>query len=319
MCGIAGIVYKGSAGATGAALLHMLQGCQHRGPDSTGVALYGPPADRLIFRIFLDADLSRRSQNWATRKDSVERVLGQHRFVIDSSRVEGPFLRLSGAFAPDTAVDFQTISYTVEEITGVEIFSAGSSLEVIKDEGTACDLDHRFELRSFEGTHGIGHVRLATESDVNPSTAHPFWAYGFSDVAIVHNGQITNYYKLKRRLEQRGYRFRTENDSEVIAVYLADKMANGIAMDEALEQSLVELDGTFSFLVATGEGIGYAKDPIGAKPMVVCETDAFVAVASEEVSLQRLLEHRTIDSLEPFPGTSHTWSRSMQAPSLSVT
>ncbi|MFV2069646.1 MAG: hypothetical protein ACC645_21990, partial [Pirellulales bacterium] len=153
-----------------------------------------------------------------------------------------------------------------------------------------------------------GHVRLATESDVNPSTAHPFWAYGFYDVAIVHNGQITNYFKLRRRLEQRGYRFRTQNDSEVIAVYLADKMDRGVSMQEALDQSLTELDGTFSFLASTPDGIGFAKDPIGAKPMVVCETDEYVAVASEEVSLQGLVQDQTIDSYEPYPGTSHTWS-----------
>ena len=153
-------------------------------------------------------------------------------------------------------------------------------------------------------------MRLATESDVNPSTAHPFWAYGFNDVAIVHNGQITNYFKLRRRLEQLGYRFRTENDSEVIAVYLADKMQRGVSMDEALEQSLVELDGTFSFLVATDQGIGFAKDNIGAKPMVVCEMGNLVAVASEEISLQRLFGPEKIDTYEPYPGTSYTWSKS---------
>ena len=319
MCGIAGIVYKGDCGPSGEALLAMLHGCQHRGPDSTGLALYGPERDdRLILRIFLDADLSRDQTNWDQRRRHTETILAQHGFVVETTGLRGPFLRIEGAFADPAAADIQTLSYAVEEIAGVEIFSAGHSLEVIKDEGTADDLETRFGCRSFTGTHGIGHVRLATESDVNPSTAHPFWAYGFTDVAIVHNGQITNYFKLRRRLEQRGYRFRTENDSEVIAVYLADKMKRGVSLEDALDQSLDELDGTFSFLVSTPQGLGFAKDPIGAKPMVVCETDRFVAVASEEVSLQQLLGHRTIDSYEPYPGTSHTWSRLTPAGSASA-
>ena len=313
MCGIAGILYKQQPGPCGESLLNMLRGCQHRGPDSTGLALYGPAGDDMVFRVFLDADLSHTPSNWPRREQQVEQVLVDHGFNITSSACQGAFLRLLASVPDDGPVDIQRICYAVEDVPGVEIFSAGYSVEVVKDEGSADDINQRFGCGKFVGTHGIGHVRLATESDVNPSTAHPFWAYGFNDVAIVHNGQITNYFKLKRLLEQRGYRFRTENDSEVIAVYLADKMARGVAMDEALEQSLGELDGTFSFLVATAEGIGYAKDAIGAKPMVVCETDAFVAVASEEVSLQQLLGHQTVSCFEPFPGTTNTWSRSTPA------
>ena len=297
-------------GPTGSALLNMLRGCQHRGPDSTGLALYGPEAkDQLILRILLAADFSADPDAWSQRRSAVESVLAEHQFDTDAALLDRAQLRISGMFAGD----IQALSYAVEEVEGVEIFSAGHSLEILKDEGTADQLDARFGCASYTGFHGIGHVRLATESDVNPSSAHPFWAYGFKDVAIVHNGQITNYYKTRRRLEQRGYRFRTENDSEVIAVYLADKMAAGRSLEESLEQSLRELDGTFSFLVSTSDGIGFAKDPIGAKPMVVCETDELVAVGSEEVSLQHLFGHQPIDTYEPYPGTSYTWSKSTPA------
>ena len=103
----------------------------------------------------------------------------------------------------------------------------GHCLEIIKGVGTALEVDAEYGLSGFRGTHGIGHVRLATESVVDVSRAHPFWAYGFNDVAIVHNGQITNYFKMKRRLMKRGYQFRTDNDSELIAVYLADKLDAG--------------------------------------------------------------------------------------------
>ena len=314
MCGIAGVVYRDNPGQVGEALLKMLRGCQHRGPDSTGLALYGSRNEQLILRVFVDADQSHDAQLWPKRFHQVEQLLDEKGFQVLTTWQELAFVRISGKFAGD----IQQLSYAVEELDGVEIFSAGYELEIIKDEGTADAIECRFSVSPFTGFHGIGHVRLATESDVNPSTAHPFWAYGFTDVSIVHNGQITNYFSLKRRLEQRGYRFRTENDSEVIAVYLADKMKNGRTMEEALDQSLQELDGTFSFLVSTPDGIGYAKDPIGAKPMVVFETDRMVAVASEEVSLRQLFGHE-IETFEPYPGTSHTWSRSTPANLVSVT
>ncbi|REJ65371.1 MAG: amidophosphoribosyltransferase [Planctomycetota bacterium] len=315
MCGIAGVIYK-QPNRTGEALHKMLGGCQHRGPDSTGLALYGPdPGEALVLRIFLAADLARDEVSWQQREEVVAQVLSAQGFSVESTWRDAAQMRIRGTFSGDV----QKLSYAVEDIPGVEIFSLGHSLEILKDEGTADELEARFGSDAFVGYHGIGHVRLATESDVNPSTAHPFWAYGFDDVAIVHNGQITNYFKLKRRLEQRGFRFRTENDSEVIAVYLAEKMAAGTSMEEALEQSLTELDGTFSFLVSTPEGIGFAKDPIGAKPMVVCETDEVVAVASEEVSLRNMFGAQEIDTFEPFPGTSYTWSRSTLATATSAT
>ena len=313
MCGIAGVIFKRQPGNVGDALLEMLDGCRHRGPDSTGLAMYAPSpsagGEGLVLRLFLDADLCREPSLWDERARRIDRVLAENDYRIASTWRRGAFARRAGEFTGD----IQRLSYAIEELPGVEVFSAGHTLEIIKDEGTARDLEARYEVASFTGFHGIGHVRLATESDVNPSTAHPFWAYGFADVAIVHNGQITNYFKLKRSLEQRGYRFRTQNDSEVIAVYLADKMKHGLSMEEALDQSLGELDGTFSFLVSTPQGIGYAKDAIGAKPMVVFEDDERVAVASEEVSLQRMLGHATIHTHEPYPGTSHTWLRSTQA------
>ncbi len=309
MCGIVGVIFPRPQ-QIGDALLKMLHGCQHRGPDSTGLAMYAKQVgDRLVLRLFYDAALDHDASLWPKQHEQVQQVLTDHGFKVCCARRQGAHARIVGEFNGD----IQKLSYAVEELDSVEIFSAGHNLEIIKDEGTAHDIESRFDTATFVGYHGIGHVRLATESDVNPSTAHPFWAYGFTDVAIVHNGQITNYFKLRRRLEQRGYRFRTENDSEVIAVFLADKMTHGVSMDEALAQSLYELDGTFSFLVSTPSGIGFAKDSIGAKPMIVCETEHLVAVASEEVALQQLFDHEKLETYEPAPGTSHTWFRSTQA------
>ena len=130
--------------------------------------------------------------------------------------------------------DVQKFGYELEE--AAKVSSVGESLDIIKDVGGAHDVDHTYHVKNFEGTHGLGHVRLATESDVAPEASHPFWATGFADVAIVHNGQITNYYKLRRRFEKRGYKFNTDNDSELIAVYLADKLKHGSSLKDALRE-----------------------------------------------------------------------------------
>jgi len=200
-----------------------------------------------------------------------------------------------------------TFSYAMENVA--KLVSIGESLDIIKDIGGAHDVDDIYDVHSFNGTHGIGHVRLATESDVKPESAHPFWATGFADVAIVHNGQITNYWKMRRRLEKRGFEFHTDNDSELVAVYLAEKLKQGSSLKEALKGSIEDLDGTFSFLVSTKDEIGYAKDRLAAKPMVKFEDDDIIAIASEEVSLNKLFPGMALNTMEPPPGTYDTWHK----------
>ena len=303
MCGIAGIMYRGEGQSydTGEALIQMLDGCQHRGPDSTGFALYGAAQPgQLKLRFFLDNE-----------QDSEEIVQTIRRRLSELGAVIKEEAQVADNYCVTVAYrdDVQKLAYEMEHTA--KVVSIGSSLEIVKDVGSAHEVDDRYDVHNFRGTHGLGHVRLATESDVKPEAAHPFWATGFADVAIVHNGQITNYWKMRRRLEQRGFEFTTDNDSELIAVYLADKMAQGIALKEALATSIDDLDGTFSFLVSTENEIGYAKDRLAAKPMIMYQDENLVAVASEEVSLNRLFPGRALNTREPAPGTYATWSRSI--------
>ena len=303
MCGIAGIMFKDftlEGAATGESLISMLDGCQHRGPDSTGFALYGDmQEDQYHLRFFVD-----EGEEGQAAISRIREILAEYNADIVEDEVIGNNYRATVTYRGD----IQSFSYALEH--AAKVISIGTSLEIIKDVGSAHEVDDRFQVSDFKGTHGLGHVRLATESEVKPEAAHPFWATGFADVAIVHNGQITNYWKMRRRLEQRDFEFRTDNDSELIAVYLADKMAQGIPLEEALKTSIEDLDGTFSFLVSTKDEIGYAKDHLAVKPMIMYENDDLIAVASEEVSLNRLFPGEALDTREPPPGTYKTWSRS---------
>ena len=305
MCGIAGVMYRGVGQNfdTGEALIQMLDGCQHRGPDSTGFALYAPEqSGRLKMRFFLDRLTEGDSQDSI---NTIRQRLGELGAVVEEEAQVGDNYRVTVCFGGD----IQKLSYEMER--AAKVISIGTSLEIVKDVGSAHDVDDRYDVHEFRGTHGLGHVRLATESEVKPEAAHPFWATGFADVAIVHNGQITNYWKMRRRLQQRDFEFTTDNDSELIAVYLADKLAQGIALKEALASSIDDLDGTFSFLVSTQDEIGYAKDRLAAKPMIMYQDENLVAIASEEVSLNRLFPGQALNTREPAPGTYATWSRSI--------
>ena len=302
MCGIAGIMYRGERDGlhVAKALIDMLDGCQHRGPDSTGFALYGQAAKgELKLRFFVG-----QGDEAVVAVERIQKTLAeQHASIIEDEHI-GDNYRVVVQFSGDV----RKFAYAMEQ--AAKVISIGESLDIVKDVGKAHEVDERYAVHKFTSTHGLGHVRLATESEVKPESAHPFWATGFADVAIVHNGQITNYWKMRRRLEQRDFEFRTDNDSELIAVYLADKLSQGIALKEALKTSIDDLDGTFSFLVSTKDEIGYAKDRLAVKPMIMYENDELIAVASEEVSLNRLFPGQALNTKEPPPGSYNTWSRS---------
>ena len=149
---------------------------------------------------------------------------------------------------------------------------------------------------------------MATESDVDISNAHPYWAYPFSDVAVVHNGQLTNYHHWRRRLERAGHRFASECDSEIIAVYLAQKLESGMQLEDAMRQSLEELDGVFTYICVSDDALGMAKDELAAKPLVLYEGDDMVALASEEMAIRAVIDHE-IETYDPYESTVMVWTR----------
>jgi hypothetical protein len=202
--------------------------------------------------------------------------------------------------------DRRKLADYIEDIDGAEILSLGLGLELIKDLGDAARVASQYKLPGFIGTHAIGHTRMATESDVDIRSAHPYWAYPFADVSVVHNGQLTNYWNGRRALERRGHRFMSNCDSELIAVYLADKMEQGATLKDAMTDSIEQLDGVFTYLVATADSLGMAKDVMAAKPMVLYESDEFIALASEEVAIRSVFPHE-IDTFDPYEGEVRVW------------
>ena len=204
--------------------------------------------------------------------------------------------------------DLKLLADAVERVRHTEVLSLGRSLEIVKDLGDAETVSAEYGLGDYIGTHAIGHARMATESDVDIANAHPYWAYPFPDVAVVHNGQLTNFHDWRRRLQRSGHRFQSECDSEIIAVYLAEQMSEGRSLEEAMRQSLEDLDGVFTYICVTEDALGVAKDELGAKPLVLYEDDELVALASEEIAIRQVLD-REIETHDPYEGEVRVWTQ----------
>jgi glutamate synthase domain-containing protein 1 len=295
MCGIVGYLDKRDRTdcPLGQILLSMLQALSCRGPDSAGVALFGKHAN-LQLRLSLAPEID---PAFVTKILASEGV-SVHRHY-DNGVYDGML---------HSEIDLERLQDRIGgRLPGSEVLCLGEYIDLFKQVGSPDQLEATYHLGERVGTHGIGHTRLSTESRVDLSHSQPFWAHGELDLATAHNGHITNYHKLRRRFEQDGYRFYTENDSEVIGVYLRDRMAAGRTLEGALHSSLEDFDGSFCYLAASKDQLGFVKDRFGFKPLMLADTEDFVALATEEIALRRALG-RDFTVREPAPGSVQIWS-----------
>ena len=286
MCGIAGRILA-APGKVGNDLVSLMEAQEHRGADSTGFAIYAPPRDAGYVLRGMGFDKSKLDADMA----DFTNVLRDHSadYTADPSFVKGTEGHYCFRVEISDPKDLAAWTRDADDLSHqIEVQSCGRSLEIIKDTGSAADVADKHGVRDMIGTHGLGHARLATESSVLPNASHPFWARPFSDVAIVHNGQITDYFTQRDRLKRNGYRFLTENDSELIAVWVSDQIKQGLTMQQALHKSVKSIDGVFTFMIARPDGIGFAKDRFAMKPLVVIDKNGDLAVATEEQAVRRV-------------------------------
>lgn len=257
------LLHRGRGGDIGKEMTAMLQSLKHRGPDSTGYALYGETkgANRYVMR-FKVAEQDDLRHGFKIREQINERRAEvdhrlRHLNVKPAEAKEATDYAFKYVF--EYSGELKKLVDNLEEIEGVELLSIGNALELVKDLGDAKTVSDQYKLKAFHGTHALGHTRMATESDVDIRSAHPYWAYPFNDVSVVHNGQLTNYWNNRRELERRGSRFMSNCDSELIAVYLADRMNQGDTLEDAMRRSIEELDGVFTYLVATSDSLAWPR------------------------------------------------------------
>ncbi|MFT5639409.1 MAG: glutamate synthase domain-containing protein 1 [Paracoccaceae bacterium] len=297
MCGIVGLFLKDKSlePKLGEMLTEMLIIMSDRGPDSAGIAIYGSDTDGM-------SKLTVQSGAAAEDFVNLDVELGQ---AVDTNVT----MRTKDTHAVlELASDkLQQAREALHELRpGIRVMSVGDTVEIYKEVGQPEDVASRFDLKNMSGTHGIGHTRMATESAVTTLGAHPY-STG-PDQCLVHNGSLSNHNNLRRELQREGISIETENDTEVGAAYLTWKMQNGSTLGEALEGSIDDLDGFFTFVVGTKDGFGVVRDQIACKPAVMAETDQYVAFGSEYRALVNLPGIEDAKVWEPEPATVYFWS-----------
>src|SRR3954468_18061710 len=171
MCGIAGIIYRHGDGheQVGRDMTRMLQAMKHRGPDSTGYALYRPEAEGYVMHVKLaeanghqDFDLGERLHRQRSDIESRLKSSGATIEKIDSTTSDHA---MTVSFAFDG--DLKRLADYIEDVRDAEVLSLGHSREIVKDLADADTVASDYKLDEFVGTHAIGHARMATESDVD--------------------------------------------------------------------------------------------------------------------------------------------------------
>ncbi|MEX2648097.1 MAG: hypothetical protein WD673_03685, partial [Alphaproteobacteria bacterium] len=295
MCGIGGVIYKKPGGnqRAGEVAYRILESITRRGRDSVGVALWQPNGGRLHVGV-----------NYET-PGLGPRIVAHLKAVGDAVEAEdgGGFVRATLGF---TGGDEELVAGIEAIDPSVSVGAIGAHVEVLKALGDVANLERAFHLTDYAGRVAIGLTRNATESRVDFAHAQPLGVRGRRDVAIMHNGHITNYLHLRERYKRRGHTFTTTNDSEVVGVVIADRMAAGVSLDQALRFTQREIDGSMTYVVVTEAAVALVKDQWAYKPMVVAETDEFVALASDGEALANGFG-RDVSFREPGAGEVLVW------------
>jgi methylamine---glutamate N-methyltransferase subunit A len=301
VCGVVGLLLRDPSlePRLGELLVPMIEALDERGPDSSGIAVYGdrPAAEgppRL--RVSLGAD---EEVDWLALGCSLlDQAAGGaelHRFGA------GLVLDLPEACLSDVERQLAT------QWPQVRVLGTGWNLRVLKDTGRPTDTCARYAIRAWDGYLAVAHTRMATESAVTVLHSHPF--VPSRDLCVVHNGSFSNYATVRRRLLDDGVRFDSDNDSEVAARYLASRLQFGDDLEEATRWVMKEMDGFFTLVITSADEMSVVRDAFACKPAVVAETPAYVAVASEYRALAELPGIAGATVFEPRPEEVYTWKR----------
>ena len=296
MCGIVGLLIKKPAlrHRLGEWMMPMLIGMTERGPESAGLAVFTAPvgSDRRKFSVYS----GKADANWGAFTTTAQRDLGADTTVT----AQANHAVIETAAHPARVKAWLTKSYPQHHL-----LSVGHSIDLYKDTGTPGQVAERYGFASLQGSHLVGHTRMATETAVTPERAHPFTAG--EDFCLVHNGSLSNPYSVRRKLEPLGIAFETDNDTEAACRFLEWRMREGDDLTAALEKGFDELDGFYTFLMGTRDELALVRDAFSCKPAIVAETDDYVAISSEFRSLAKLPGVKNANIFEPKPEQIYSW------------
>mgnify|MGYP001245074871 CR=1 FL=1 len=292
MCGIVGIYLKSEKfeSSLGKMLSKMLVNMGSRGPDSAGFAIYKKESDgEYKYSLCLNDISFEKFKNNLKNKINFSDIEENSDHVILKSK-DNPK---------------KVLEIISKEFKEVSIVGYGKSIEIFKQVGEPKDVVKKFNLESFNGTHGIGHTRMATESAITTDGSHPY-STG-EDECLVHNGSLSNHNNLRRKLIKKGKIFNSFNDTEVAAGYISQKISEKKSIKNTLSSCLNDLDGFYTFILGTNKGFAVLRDEIACKPAVIAENKDYVAVASEFQAMAHLPNVNKANIYEPEPGVIYKW------------
>ncbi|GLY16528.1 hypothetical protein LWF15_18365 [Kineosporia rhizophila] len=299
MCGIVGLHLRDETlyPRLGELLTGMLCEMEDRGQDSAGVAVYGDP----VWSPEGHSCVSLLSEDESGLAEAVTARLGS---VVPLVSVE----RLGDTTLLTAPVASEELLAAVRAVRPDALVAGfGSDLTVLKGVGHPRALAATWQLEKAQGWQGVGHTRMATESAVTPSGAHPY-AVG-PEQCLVHNGSFSNHATIRRELRAAGVRFDSENDTEVGARFVAHQLEQGRDVQSALKELCATFDGFYTLLVSNSDSFAVVRDAIACKPAVIAETEAWVAMASEYRALSGLPGVADARIWEPEPEVVYAWTR----------
>lgn len=198
------------------------------------------------------------------------------------------------------------------------IATASNSLKIKKDEGKIDEIDDRLSLSDMKGKTGIGHTRWATHGKPSKRNAHPH-TDGEGDIAVVHNGIIENYKENKEFLKNKGYKFSSETDTEVIPHLIDYYQEEGKSLRDAVRLAAERLEGSYALgiisaknpdeiivvreqsplIIGVGDGENYVASDIPAilphtKKNIILENGEMAIIKRDEVKVLEIKTGNTI-------------------------
>jgi Glutamine phosphoribosylpyrophosphate amidotransferase len=297
MCGIAGIISKQPIDIS-SNLLGMLGLIQHRGPDASGIAIF-PKDEQVTLRI---------SMNKEERIGEIRDLIGNYGKIKNERLISaGESIPMAEYLLEMDDDKLKPLHFAINGVEGLAVHSLGDGIKVYKEGGHLENLRDKHQIEMQNCRHGIGHVRMATESVEDINAAHPFVSPFYPELALVHNGQFTNYFKMRRFLESKGVKFKTMNDSEAASHLIAYAMSiNGGNLEAALNDAADQLDGIYCIIAATESQIGFVKDKLGIKPLMLVESDDYIMLGSEQIEFSAVSEDLFAEEMEP--GEVRVWN-----------
>ena len=193
-----------------------------------------------------------------------------------------------GAYAPEHDVArlayfaLYALQHRGQESAGIATAQDGLIMTT-REQGLVNQVFDEHKLRALAGQVAIGHVRYSTTGSSAWENAQPIWRSDRRELALAHNGNLINAVQLHSELREAGIEFRSTSDSEIMAALLSNHDADTI--EDAVADAMGRMEGAFSTVVMTGDGVVAFRDPAGLRPLALGQLGDRYCVASESCAL----------------------------------